>query len=258
MIHLTAKIRSNSPVSDGYFEMTFDWPCDVPPPLPGSFFTVRVSEYAIPLLRRPFAFSGFDREQSTASMLYERRGTATRQLTTRLPGESIDILAPLGVPFPSPRSEALPVLIAGGIGMGPIFYLAAELYGAGQEAVLFVGARTNGIVPDRTEFGLVQTVFATDDGSAGVHGTVTDALVNRTDLLERRLEYFACGPLPMLRAVHQHAKARNEMCWVSVEQTMGCAVGACMGCAVRVRGPAEFARVCTEGPVFDSEEIAWT
>ncbi len=258
MRHLTPKVLSNSQVSDRYFEMDFEWPHNAPPPSPGSFFTVRVSESEIPLLRRPFAFSGFSRGNSTASMLYERRGTATRQLTTRSPGETIDILAPLGVPFPLPRSETLPVLIAGGIGMGPIFYLAAELHSSGQEAVLIVGARTAGIVPDRTEFQLVETILATDDGSAGCHGTVTDALQNRPDLLDRRLEYFACGPLPMLRAVHQHAKARNECCWVSVEQTMGCAVGACMGCAVRVRGPAEYARVCTEGPVFDSEEIVWT
>lgn len=260
MKHFITRITSNREVANGYFEMAFEWPDTLETPVAGAFLTTRVSHSAVPLLRRPFAFSFHDVAGSTAGILYERRGIATSQLCSRVAGDSIDVLAPLGVPFPAPSSGKRPVLVAGGIGMGPIFFLASTLAGNADSAapVLCVGARHRDVIPSREVYDSVRTIFATDDGTLGFHGNVVEALRHSPDLLDESLEFFACGPTPMLQSIHEFASAREEKCWVSVEQTMGCAVGACMGCTVRVHGGNGYARVCTEGPVFASEEMVWT
>lgn len=266
MTHTTCTVIENTPVSSNYFELTLAWSRALPQPAPGSFLTARVSHSSVPLLRRPFAFSFFDANRDAAGLLYERRGTATQQLSSCRAGDEIDILGPLGVPFPQPAQSARPVLVAGGIGMGPIFFLASSLAvqhanrnpAATEPPLLIVGARTADLIPERPEFQQVETIIATDDGSAGVHGTVIDALNEYPRALDSTLEFFGCGPTPMLKAVHELAAERGERMWASVEQTMGCAVGACMGCTVRVHGGNGYARVCTEGPVFDSRELQWT
>lgn len=260
MKHFTTAVIRNREIGTGYFEMVFEWPETAEAPVPGAFLTTRVSRSSVPLLRRPFAFSFHDGATSTAGILYERRGTATSLLTSRVADDPLDVLAPLGVPFPEPSPGKTPVLVAGGIGMGPVFFLASKLARSAQAPapVLFVGARSGEIIPARNEYEQVRTIFATDDGTLGFHGNVVEAIRSAPDLHGQSLEFFACGPTPMLRGVHELAASRGEQCWVSVEQTMGCAVGACMGCTVQVHGGNGFARVCTEGPVFPSEEIVWT
>ncbi len=303
MRHCYATIVGNRPVSEGYYELTIEWPRRAARPEPGQFLTLRVSPDPVPLLRRPFAFSGFDEGGSDgapghARILYERRGRATRALTAATPGETLDILAPLGNRFPEPGAGRRPVLIAGGVGMGPIFYWAERLAGSGAEIrlaadtgsraggdgtrnaggsrnttgtagraggdgtgagkppVLAVGAQRGAIVPTELLPEGPELVLASDDGSLGTHGTVMDAL---GPLLaeEDQVELYACGPMPMLRAAHEAAERLGAPLWVSMEQTMGCAVGACMGCTVRVNDERVYARVCTEGPVFPSTEIDW-
>ncbi len=98
----------------------------------------------------------------------------------------------------------------------------------------------------------------TDDGSRGFHGTVIDYLLDAGIGTKTPALLYGCGPDPMLQALAAFSEERRLSIWVSMEQTMGCAVGACMGCAIPVHGPARFARVCTEGPVFDGREIVWT
>ncbi|MFP4510341.1 MAG: dihydroorotate dehydrogenase electron transfer subunit [Spirochaetota bacterium] len=259
MEHFSTRVISNHVICNGYYSMRLSWPSSVPGPLPGQFLTIRPPVGTGALLRRPFAFSAVDDKESTVEIVYERRGDVTRFLATCRNEEMLDLLAPLGTPFPDPQTGTRPVLLAGGIGMGPVFFLASALRKSGLQPLLVLGARNASLIPDRPLFREVETIIATDDGSAGFHGTSVDALLSyeRSHKLAD-VEYFACGPMPMLRSLAAHAESHKRQCWVSIEQTMGCAVGACMGCVIPVHGEGRYARVCTEGPVFDARAIVWT
>ena len=250
----STRIVTNTEIASQYHELTVVWNDEVP--LPGQFLTLRVGHATDPLLRRPFAFSKFDGDSQRASIIYERRGKATSTLAARSPGDEISVLGPLGHPFPSPEANAKPVLISGGVGIGPMLFLARALSGTHPMTTCVFGARSGSALPTGAIHILgVPVVLCTDDGSSGINGTVVDGLSTLPE--DPSHEYFACGLNPMMKAVSEFAKERGVRCWVSMEQIMGCAVGACMGCAIETRTPSRFARVCTEGPVFDADNIVW-
>jgi dihydroorotate dehydrogenase electron transfer subunit len=260
MRHGFARVLSQRRVSTDYREIRFTWPFDETP-FPGQFFTLRLGPSPVPLLRRPFAFASYDPVERVASTIYEKRGQATSLLSSMQKGDSLDILAPLGNAFVEPGDQTRPVLLAGGIGIGPMAYFASSIAAAGP--LLVIGARSVNLLPKIELPTGVSAVYATDDGSRGHPGTVVDVLADSEKSGGLRLSrdetpLFACGPWGMLKAAHEFASERNLRLWVSVEQTMGCAVGACMGCVVRVRSSRKYARVCTEGPIFRSEELVWT
>ena len=251
----TARVLANQEVARDYYQLDFSWISDAPRPIPGQFFTVRVGTSGVPLLRRPFAFSDADSEH--ASMIYWRRGDATRAIAGYQPGDAIDVMGPLGIPFPQPVPAAVPVLIAGGVGVGPILFLANVLATRAPHPILLIGARSAQGLPRARVDPRVQTRTATDDGSAGFRGTAIELLDRTLDITAGDVELYLCGPNPMLRAGHELAVRRGVTAWVSMEQTMGCAVGACMGCAIHLAGDERYARVCTEGPVFRSTDVDW-
>jgi dihydroorotate dehydrogenase electron transfer subunit len=254
MTRFFATVRRNIPVAEGYMLLSFEWPEKTQPPLPGQFITIGNTESTDPLLRRPFAISAFS--SGAAEIVYQIRGKATHAIAARREGDGIDVLGPLGNSFPAPREGALPVLLGGGIGFGPIYYFASHLQSEGKHPVIIIGARTASSMPDLPYTGDYR--FCTDDGTRGFHGTVVDLLAASEDIDPQSSVLYACGPEAMLAACAAFAARAGMPCWVSMEQIMGCAVGACMGCAIRVKGEARYARVCTEGPVFDAEEIEWS
>ncbi|MBN1131139.1 MAG: dihydroorotate dehydrogenase electron transfer subunit [Chitinispirillaceae bacterium] len=257
MKHLTPAIVSNHPISTDFFEMTFSWDATPEVPRPGQFFTVRISRDTVPLLRRPFAFSALDPDKKTASMIYQKRGRGTEILTGKRPGDALDLLGPLGTPFPLPDPAPHALLVAGGIGIGPLLFLATAVTSRGGNARMIFGCRSSAMVPDTDGFRALSPVVCTDDGSAGFKGTAAEYLASSyKEPVIAGTTIYACGPLPMLKACHEFARSRACACMVSVEQVMACGVGACMGCAVKMAGGG-FKRACIEGPVFDSGEIAW-
>lgn len=261
------RVTANYEVAADYYQMDFEWPARVELPAPGRFLTVRVADSAVPLLRRPFGFSGFAPRTGEsaegadvcgiASMIYWRRGPGTALLAGYEPGDTLGIMGPLGVGFPEPSPGSVPLLVAGGVGIGPILYSANTLAATGWNPVLLIGARTAAGLPRVAVDHRVQLRRSTDDGTIGYHGSVIDLLEQTVGVTAGRLELYLCGPHAMLRAGHACAERHGLPAWVAMEQTMGCAVGACMGCAVAVRGPERYARVCTEGPVFRSTDIVW-
>ncbi len=256
------RVISNRDVALDYYQMDFEWPHTVATPEPGQFFTVRITESAVPLLRRPFGLSGFSAgtdadSAGVASMIYWRRGPGTVLLAGYERGDVIGVMGPLGVRFPDPSPGAIPILVAGGVGIGPILFLANTLAAGGLAPLLLMGARTAASLPRVSVHRHVQVRRATDDGSTGFRGTAIELLHQTISISTGPMEIYLCGPDPMLRAGHECASRHGLPAWVSMEQTMGCAVGACMGCAVRVHGEPRYARVCTEGPVFRSTDIAW-
>jgi dihydroorotate dehydrogenase electron transfer subunit len=222
---------------------------------------LRVPGLGEAVLRRPFSI--FKAAAGRLELLYKTVGAGTRAMTRLSPGDEASVLGPLGRGFPRPSADTFPVLVGGGYGMAAL-YLAAER--AGTRGLALAGGRTAGDILCESDFqGLGWDVrVATEDGSAGHKGLVTDLLDVwlARERAGRRPEIFACGPMGMLKAVSDRAAASDWRAWVSLDKPMGCGVGACLACVQRVRMPEapgwKWARICTEGPVFDSRDILWS
>jgi dihydroorotate dehydrogenase electron transfer subunit len=256
MKQFRAQILSNRPVCDDFFEMEFLWEKSALSPDPGQFLTVRISPATVPLLRRPFALSAYSPEKGTAGILYLKRGRGTEILAAKKKGDALDVLGPLGKAFRPPPKGKRALLVAGGVGVGPIAFLAAELQKKHSETTVVVGCRTASLVPDVSVIQRQDTSICTDDGTRGFRGTAGDYLKSIAGSVTGDTVIYACGPQGLLKTCHEFAAGRGCTCMVSVEQIMACGVGACMGCAVKAVS-GKFVRACTEGPVFDSKELNW-
>lgn len=233
----------------------------------GQFVHVRCGDSADPLLRRPLSICRVGRPGATrtegelangrprageVSLLFRSVGKGTAWLATREPGDALDVIGPLGRPFSVNASSRNLLMVGGGVGVAPLVMLADEAVERGLAVTLAMGARTAGeVFPGAHLPPEVEYLVATEDGSLGYRGFVTEALDEVYDWAD---EVFACGPLGMLAAVKRLARRRpGTKVQVSLEEHMGCAVGVCFGCVVNTpRGPE---RVCNEGPVFDLGEV---
>jgi dihydroorotate dehydrogenase electron transfer subunit len=265
-----ARIVDNRPIAQSWRELRLSWDEAAGAPAPGQFLTLRVSPYSDPLLRRPFAFSGFSspagaapRSEASASVIYQIRGGGTRLLSELASGARIDAIGPLGRGFPLPEAEEECVLAGGGIGLGPLLYLARALEAAGKKSVLALGLRSAALLPSiELPSG---AVLCTDDGSSGFAGTPVDWISHNVPVSHnapsgeapRRVHIYGCGPAPMLAALARLAAARGWRASLSAEQWMACGVGACMGCALPRPDGRGYLRACADGPVFDLGEIDW-
>ncbi len=258
MKHFISRIHSNDRLCEGMHELVFSWNDEPETPLPGQFCTIRVSQTTAPLLRRPFAFSAFDPREKTATIMYKKIGPATELLAGKSSGDALDVVGPLGNSFPAMGKAKNHILVAGGAGMGPVFFWNRFLKQQGRASMMILGSPTQAGLPAVRTSEDQSAIICTEDGSKGFKGTVVDFL--RTLSPERILgsTLYCCGPSGMLLACHNLALALPVECFVSMEQIMACGVGACMGCAVRVKGDPAFARVCREGPIFNSRTIVWT
>ena len=219
---------------------------------PGQFVMVKVSKGLEPFLRRPFGI--LTAERGRVDIYYKVKGTGTQAMSTLLPGAKVDLLGPLGNGFPECPDEGAPIMVAGGTGLPPIMALARSL-GRGE---LFLGARDSVEIPlidEVRSLAGVSTEFATEDGSLGHKGFITEILRARLDRDATNAMIYACGPLGMLKAVAQLAAEYAVPCMVSLEERMGCGFGVCAGCVVTtVEGQK---RVCKEGPVFNAQDLTW-
>lgn len=256
-------ITSHEQVAQGVFRLRLAGNLSA---LPGQFVQVAVSCNASlsasgtlppscdPLLRRPLSVQ--DCRPGELALLYRVAGRGTAQLAGRKPGGSVDVLGPLGRGFPLPAGRQA-ILVAGGIGAAPLFYLARTLHAEGKDVFFLFGARDQEGLYLAGELASVtaKLQLATEDGSAGYHGLVTDLLPPEQSYPAAPV--FACGPTAMLRTVATLCREARRECFVSLESRMACGVGACLGCVVETSrgGQREYARVCVEGPVFRGEEV---
>ncbi len=248
MRQITSRITENRRISESFYELSIEYAGA--PPEPGQFITIRCGEGTSPLLPRPFAVSDF--RPGELKIIYQLRGDGTKNLSKKAKGESLGIISPLGNPFPVKIGDKKPVLIGGGIGLGPILYLHKRFEELSKKPSTILGFRNASFIPADIPLSEGFSI-CTDDGSSGFGGTTADYL-SKTENLDTK-ELFCCGPLPMLRACHKIALENNIRCWVSVEEIMACGVGACMGCAVKLK--SGYARACSEGPVFNSRDVEW-
>ena len=257
MKQFTGQVIANYYVAEGYYEMKFLWDKSAGIPQPGQFFTIRISTQTDPLLRRPFAFAGFHASTSSAAVIYQVRGKGTEILLHTPPDTEIDLAGPFGNAFTQPDDGQPNMVLAGGIGLGPMLYLAQALQQQQQPVQFIYGCRNLDLIPGHKGFHSLNPVICTDDGSEGFGGTVVDYLQAQADTLAAGTRLYACGPLAMMRGCHQFALEHDLSCLVSMEAMMACGVGACAGCVVKTVAAPGYARVCKEGAVFDSRELVW-
>jgi dihydroorotate dehydrogenase electron transfer subunit len=230
---------------------------------PGQFVHVLAGQDRSFPLRRPFSIHRVERPRAglgAVEIVFDVVGAGTLALSRLRPHDVVDVLGPLGRPFTPPGAPTGCLLVGGGYGTAPLFFLATELRTRRCRVDFVVGAASAGRLLDAMEakrLGHSLTV-TTDDGSAGRRGLVTDLL---PDLLARTGagQLYACGPMPMLAAVSRVAAAAGVPCQVAVEEQMACGTGICFSCVLPLgpEEPTRMARSCLEGPVFDGTAIAW-
>jgi dihydroorotate dehydrogenase electron transfer subunit len=232
---------------------------------PGQFVEIGVPEHRDFLLRRPFSIHQASRRggwAGTLEVVFDVLGPGTAWLAEAKPHDVLDVIGPIGRSFTYPRELTNCLLVGGGYGAAPLFFLAEELRARNKVVDMILGARDHGRVFKPIEGKRLGTtvVFTTEDGSMGQRGRVTDVLA---EVIERRGAevVYACGPNPMLRAVAEPCLSLGLPCQVAVEELMACGVGVCWTCAVPVialdgRGWWNV-RACMEGPVFNGARIWW-
>jgi dihydroorotate dehydrogenase electron transfer subunit len=210
----------------------------------GQFVNIKVDGL---YLRRPISVCDYD--ESTITLIYKVVGAGTQIMSTKVPGETFDILVGLGNGYNTDKSGENPLLIGGGVGVPPMYGLCKKLVAEGKKTTVILGFNTADEIFYKEEFeALGATVYVTTvDGSVGTKGFVTDVMKN--------LEYsyfFTCGPMPMFKAIENTAVTSGQY---SFEERMGCGFGACMGCSCKTKYGNK--RICKDGPVLEREEIIW-
>lgn len=258
MRQLTARVLGQRRLAPDYYLLTLASPEIARHATPGQFAQLRVAPAGTldPLLARPISIYRVDRAAGAVDFIFKVVGRGTAQLAAIAPGAAITVLGPIGNGFSVPATVTAVALVAGGVGMPPLYFLASELRDRSCDVTLFYGGRTADDLlelPDWEALG-VTVVPATDDGSQGYRGLVTAPL--QEAIGRQRFDYLAaCGPRPMLRAVQQLALAAGIPGQLSLEARMACGVGACLGCiCATVTGNQ---RVCVDGPVFTLEEVVF-
>jgi dihydroorotate dehydrogenase electron transfer subunit len=257
MVEQMVQIVSNERDSDLYFRLVVRAPQIAPLVQPGQFAHVRILPLKHALLRRPFSI--YQVSGDTLSILYKTIGQGTEVLSRMKRGEELSMIGPLGHGFTVPRAgREVPLLVAGGYGMAALYLLAQR---SPQKGIVFVGGRRRVDILCEEEFRALgwDVRVTTEDGSHGEKGLVTQALLAVLKVGAPARKLFACGPTPMLKAVGQIAKDFGLPAELSLDEHMGCGIGVCLTCVVPIKAGDgwEYQRTCTEGPVFDSLQVAW-
>jgi dihydroorotate dehydrogenase electron transfer subunit len=204
-----------------------------------------------------------DADRETFTVFVKTVGPGTRALSELEPGASALCLGPLGRPFSPPEPDAEALMVAGGYGIAPFVFLCGELKARQVPARVFYGGRSGAELLLRDPFAQmgIPLELTTEDGSLGSRGLVTEPLERYLQDRPGRVRLFACGPHPMLRAVAGLAERLGVAAEVSLDPWMGCGMGTCLGCVVRIQEPREkrsrYRCACTEGPVFDASMVVW-
>jgi dihydroorotate dehydrogenase electron transfer subunit len=246
----TATVVASEEIMPGVYLSRLDCP-QLERAEPGQFVMVRCGEGIEYQLRRPLSLH--QREGSKLSLLFKVVGRGTRWLSERRAGEKIDLLGPLGTGYEFYPDAKKLLMLAGGIGIAPLAFLAGQAARQGKEVTLLLGAPTaRQLYPSKLVPARVRLITATDDGSQGERGMITEILPN---FINDADQLFACGPLPMYKAMAQMTVLKEKPVQVSLEMRMGCGLGICYGCTVETREGLK--QACKHGPVFNLSDILW-
>ena len=239
------KLIKNEEIADGIFDWIVENPNLSKLAQPGQFAHVKVPGKT---LRRPISIC--DATENTLRLVFQVKGEGTEIMSKIKTGEEVEILAPLGNGFKIEKGKKY-CFIGGGIGVPPMLYAAKQA----ENPLVITGFRDKSLVILQEDFKKngAEVVLTTDDGSAGIHGFVTDVLKERLSDID---EVCACGPIPMLKAISEICIGKVP-CQISLEERMGCGIGACLVCACKTKlnGEEGYTHVCKNGPVYNAEEV---
>ena len=253
----TAIIRAQSRIAEDIYDLRLKTDL-AKQAVPGQFISVYVPD-ASKLLPRPISICGIDWRAGELRLVYRIAGGGTALLSKLKAGEKLEILGVLGNGFPLDRADGKRILVmGGGIGIPPMLQTAISLRerGKASQVTAVLGYRSETFLLD--EFKAVcPVIVATEDGSCGTAGNVMDAMKEQGTVGD---VIFACGPMPMLRAVKKFAEANNIEAFISLEERMACGVGACLGCVTKTvevdaHSGVHNSRICTDGPVYRAKDV---
>lgn len=286
------QLGCRSPRPDDIEGQTFDWTptADQTPPT----FSQPELLGELAFLRRPFSLAGHRKTElgSELDIIHRVVGVGTDWLSTLNEGDEVDLVGPLGNAFVLPENRSIGLMVGGGVGLPPMYYLAEGLAAAGYGGCAFVGAMSSDLlaitpsdeaasengdprlsVAEFARHGF-PCVVTTNDGSSGMSGLITDGLKryieNQTEQQRSQTVIYTCGPEPMMHAVHKLATAFGIDCQACMEQAMACGMATCQSCVVKIKEsdnphahledgtPWRYRLACTDGPVFDANEIIWS
>ena len=260
MLKIHPKVKENTEIEDAIYKLVLEGDFPQNEFKPGKFLHVKCSDGLDPLLRRPMSICDISDDAKSMTVLYRSEGRGTQLMSQWQAGREVDILAPLGNNFDLDNLEAgsKVVLVGGGIGVPPLYYLGRKLKEKGHEIVSILGFNSSKDVFYEQEFSSFseKVYITTVDGTQGMKGFVTHALA---DLGEDNWDVlYSCGPTAMLKALQGEVSA-DKTAYMSLEERMGCGVGACLACVCKYSEGFErdknYSRVCTEGPVYDIREV---
>lgn len=248
-----AVVAEQKKIAEGVYSMWIETDKISGEAYPGQFINIYCHDGSR-ILPRPISICEIDSGRKMIRIVYRVVGAGTEEFATYSSGDSITIMGPLGNGFPTDKCSGSALLIGGGIGIPPMVELAKQLSGVSVQIV--AGYRDEIFLND--ELSSAGSLYiATDDGSIGTKGTVIDAIEANNISADA---IYACGPMPMLRAVKKYAAEHNIEAWISLEERMACGIGACLGCVCRTAEKNSHThvnntRVCLDGPVFRAEEV---
>jgi dihydroorotate dehydrogenase electron transfer subunit len=258
--YLNGIIIENEQKSDQYHRLKVSLSKPAGLVVPGQFAMLSIEGTKNILLPRPFSIHNFDNEQNASQLdfLIKVVGEGSKTFARLSVGSPLRVLAPLGIGFPTPPLGYKVLLVAGGIGIAPLFPLVLGLRRSHIDLHLFYGAKSQRDLICLHELLLLEEItisIATEDGTHGEQGLITKLLKNNVVFQEEKMVIYTCGPEPMIESVANFAAEGMITCWASLERRMACGIGACLGCVVKTK--KGYLCSCMNGPVFNSRDIIW-
>ncbi|MGE5678916.1 MAG: dihydroorotate dehydrogenase electron transfer subunit [Pseudomonadota bacterium] len=241
-------VVENKELCRDIYELLIECPGIASVARPGQFLHIKVNSGMDPLLRRPISICRINRENGTISLVYQVIGKGTKEMSGFVKGDAIDVMGPLGNGF-----EIFPgkkcAVVGGGMGVAPLLELAAGIDGCDA----YMGFRCSTFKLDEYKELCNEVYISTEDGSTGTRGYVTELLkdISKYDIV------YTCGPKLMMKKVKELCEQSSVSCYVSIEERMGCGIGACLVCACKImEGDSwHYRKACTDGPVFKAGEV---
>ncbi|MDX9871539.1 MAG: dihydroorotate dehydrogenase electron transfer subunit [Clostridia bacterium] len=248
-----APVRAQIKTREAYL-LTFEAPEIAQEAKPGQFVHIKTAKGSDPLLRRPLSICRALPAEGLVVVWYQAVGRGTALMTELMAWDEVDVVGPLGRGFDTEIAGEKVYLIGGGVGLAPLIFLGQKLAGA-NEITLFGGAKNAGLLETAQDLSALPAFWATEDGSLGHRGLVTELLKQSLEK-EKPARFYSCGPHGMLAEVARLARAQNIPLQVSLESAMACGVGACLGCSCdKGSGREGYLKVCKDGPVFWDTEV---
>jgi len=254
-------VISKERLSEKIFKLTLSSSHIAKKARPGNFVHIKVNSNHDPLLRRAFSVHNVDKRRGNFDVLFRVVGKGTKILSEKSPEDMLDLLGPIGKGFSLPKKGETVMLVAGGMGIAPLWFLFTNLIKKSDKGKLmfFLGAKNKSELLYCKKLKDLRTnlIVTTDDGSFGTKGLVTEVFlqeIQRRKNKSRKLMVYSCGPPEMLKTMSEISKQYDLSCQISLEGSMACGVGACWGCAVKLNN-GRYKRVCIDGPVFDAREV---